>query len=411
MPDGTNFGGYSWAMAPRNVAALGLGGALVGGALVLLVVWAAGWINDEQKTVVLQETVPAQAAAAPVRPALAGVFDPAGVYARRSPGVVTLYSVFGTGNGTSASQGSGFVVSSGGLILTNSHVITTAGAGGGTVTPAGDVFVEFQDRDRVKATIVGWDVFDDVGVLRVDPKAHALTPLPLGDSSRVVVGEPVAAIGSPFGNENSLTVGVVSATQRSIESLTSQYNLVDAIQVDAPINHGNSGGPLFDAAGRVIGINAQIRSDNGSAEGVGFAVPINAARRSMQELVATGKVAYAYVGITSEDLTPGIARRYGYPVRSGAVITSVRPGSPGAHAGLRGGSQQRDFNGSAFTYGGDVVVSIGGSPVRSASDVVRAVTERLRPGQTVPVTVVRDGARQTVQVTLANRPRNPDSGR
>ena len=113
-----------------------------------------------------------------------------------------------------------------------------------------DVFVEFQDRDRVKATIVGWDVFDDVGVLRVDPKAHALTPLPLGDSSRVVVGEPVAAIGSPFGNENSLTVGVVSATQRSIESLTSRYNLVDAIQVDAPINHGNSGGPLFDARAR-----------------------------------------------------------------------------------------------------------------------------------------------------------------
>jgi S1-C subfamily serine protease len=322
-----------------------------------------------------------------------------------------LYAVFSSGNNTSSSQGSGFVVSSDGLIMTNSHVITTAGAGGGTVQPASDIFVEFQDRDRVKATILGWDVFDDVGVLRVDPTAHRLTPLPLGDSSRVVVGEPVAAIGSPFGNENSLTVGVVSATQRSIESLTSQYNLVDAIQVDAPINHGNSGGPLFDAAGRVIGINAQIRSDSGNAEGVGFAVPINAARRSMQELIRTGKVAYAYVGITSEDLTPGIGRRFGYPVRYGAVITSVRPGSPGARAGLRGGSEQRDFNGSTFTYGGDVVVSIGGSPVRNASDVVRAVTEQLRPGQTVPVTIVRGGARKTVRVTLANRPRNPDSGR
>jgi len=408
---GTNSGGYSESMAPRTVAVLGLAGAVLGGTVVLLVAWLAGWAGGDQKTVVLQETTPAQPAAAPVRPALAGVFDPARVYARRSPGVVTLYSVFTSGNNTSASQGSGFVVSSGGLILTNSHVITTAGAGDGTVAPAGDVFVEFQDRDRVKATIVGWDVFDDVGVLRVDPQAHALTPLPLGDSSRVVVGEPVAAIGSPFGNENSLTVGVVSATQRSIESLTSQYNLVDAIQVDAPINHGNSGGPLFDAAGRVIGINAQIRSDNGNAEGVGFAVPINAARRSMQELVATGKVEYGYVGITSEDLTPGIARRYGYPVRYGAVITSVRPGSPGARAGLRGGAEQRDFNGSAFTFGGDVVVSIGGSPVRSASDVVRAVTERLRPGQTVPVTIVRGGARKTVPVTLANRPPNPDSGR
>jgi S1-C subfamily serine protease len=390
---------------------LALCAAVLGGALVLGVAWAAGWLHDERQTVVLQESPPAQAAAASVRPALTGVFDPARVYARRSPGVVTLYAVFSTGSGTSAAQGSGFVVSPDGLILTNSHVITTAGEGAGAVKPAGDVFVEFQDRDRVKARIVGWDVFDDVGVLRIDPKAHALTPLPLGDSSSVVVGEPVAAIGSPFGNENSLTVGVVSATQRSIESLTSQYNLVDAIQVDTPINHGNSGGPLFDAAGRVIGINAQIRSDSGNAEGVGFAVPINAARRSMQELVATGKVAYAYVGITSEDLTPGIARRYGYPVRYGAVITSVQPGSPGAGAGLRGGSEQRDFNGTAFTYGGDVVVSIAGRPVRSAADVVRAVTEQLRPGQTVPVTIVRDGARHTVRVKLANRPRNPDSGR
>jgi S1-C subfamily serine protease len=392
-------------------AALALGAALIGGVVVVLVAWLAGWVHGEERTVVLQETAPAQAAAAPVRPAVAGIFDPAQVYARRSPGVVTLYSVFSSGNGTSAAQGSGFVVSSDGLILTNSHVITTAGEGAGNVRPAGDVFVEFRDRDRVKATIVGWDVFDDVGVLRVDPEAHRLTPLPLGDSSKVVVGEPVAAIGSPFGNENSLAVGVVSATHRSIESLTSQYNLVDAIQMDAPINHGNSGGPLFDARGRVIGINAQIRSDSGNAEGVGFAVPINAARRSMQQLVATGKVAYAYVGITSEDLTPGIARQYGYPVRYGAVITSVRPGSPGARAGLRGGSEQRTFNGSAFTYGGDVVVSIAGSPVRSAADVVRAVTEQLRPGQTVSIGIVRGGARKAVRVTLANRPATPDSGR
>jgi S1-C subfamily serine protease len=408
---GTNIHGYSASMAARTVALLGLAGAVLGAVLVLAVGWLTGSFQDDTNTVVLQGTAPAQPAAAPVRPALAGVFDPAQVYARRSPGVVTLYAVFSSGSSTSAAQGSGLVVSADGLILTNSHVITTAGAGDGNVRPAADVFVEFQDRDRVKASIVGWDVFDDVGVLRVDPKAHRLTPLPLGDSSRVVVGEPVAAIGSPFGNENSLTVGVVSATERSIESLTSQYNLVDAIQVDAPINHGNSGGPLFDSAGRVIGINAQIRSDNGNAEGVGFAVPINAARRSMQELVATGKVAYAYVGITSEDLTPGIARKYGYPVRYGAVITSVRPGSPGESAGLRGGSEQRDFNGSAFTYGGDVVVSIGGTAVRNAADVVRAVTERLRPGQNVPVTIVRDGARQTVRVTLANRPRDPDSGR
>jgi S1-C subfamily serine protease len=290
-------------------------------------------------------------------------------------------------------------------------VVTTAGEGAGSVSPARLVYVEFRDRDRVAAKVVGWDVFDDVGVLRVDPKAHALVPLPLGDSSRVVVGEPVAAIGSPFGNENSLTVGVVSATQRSIESLTSRYNLVDAIQVDAPINHGNSGGPLFDAQGRVIGINAQIRSESGNSEGVGFAVPINAARRSMEQLLTTGKVAYAYIGITSEDLTPGIARRFGYPVTFGAVITSVRANSPGASAGLRGGSEQRDFNGETFTYGGDVLVAIDGRPVRSATDLVRIVTERLRPGLSSTFTFFRDGRRRQARVVLTERPENPDGGR
>jgi S1-C subfamily serine protease len=387
------------------------GFAIVGGAVVLLVAWAVGSLHGERRTIVFQQVPRAQATAAPVRPVVAGPFDPARVYAERSAGVVTLYAVFGSGAASSAAQGSGFVVSPDGLILTSSHVITTAGTGGDTVKPAAAVFVEFQDRDRVEAKIVGWDVFDDVGVLRVDPKAHSLTPLPLGDSGRVVVGQSVAAIGSPFGNENSLAVGVVSATQRSIESLTSQYNLVDAIQVDAPINHGNSGGPLFDAQGRVIGINAQIRSNSGNAEGVGFAVPINAARRSMQQLLATGKVSYAYAGITSEDLTPGIARRFRYPVRYGAVVTTVRPDSPAARAGLRGGSDERDFNGSAFTFGGDVVVAIGGRPIRSAADVVRAVTERLHPGQTVTFVVVRSGVRTTVPVTLANRPANPDSGR
>jgi S1-C subfamily serine protease len=398
-------------VSSRLPGVVAVGCAVLGGAVVLLVAWAAGWLHGERRTTIVEQAPPAQATAAPARPAVAGAFNPARIYAERSGGVVTLYSVFGSGNNSSAAQGSGFVVSSDGLILTNSHVITTAGTGSGDARPAADVFVEFRDRDRVEAQIVGWDVFDDVGVLRVDPKAHSLTPLPLGDSSRVAVGAPVAAIGSPFGNENSLAVGVVSATQRSIESLTSQYNLVDAIQVDAPINHGSSGGPLFDAQGRVIGINAQIRSESGKAEGVGFAVPINAARRSMAQLVATGKVSYAYVGITSEDLTPGIARKFHYPVRYGAVITSARPDSPAARAGLRGGSDQRDFNGSSFTFGGDVVVAIGGRPVRSAADVVRAVTERLRPGQTTTFTIVRGRQRRSVPVTLATRPPNPDSGR
>jgi S1-C subfamily serine protease len=396
-------------MRTRSTVVIAASSAAAGAAAILLVAWAAGWLHGrQQRTVVVRETpAPVEVSSPKVKPLLGGRFDPAGIYASRAGGVVTIYSVFGSGAGASVSQGSGFVVSRGGVILTNSHVITTVGDSGRDATPASTVYVEFKDRDRVAAKIVGWDVFDDVGVLKVDPKTHAVSPLPLGDSSKVVVGEPVAAIGSPFGNENSLAVGVVSATQRSIESLTSQYNLVDAIQVDAPINHGNSGGPLIDAQGRVIGINAQIRSDSGNAEGVGFAVPINAARRSMEQLLATGKVSYAYVGITTEDLTPGIARRFGYPVEHGAVITSVRPGSPGAHAGLRGGTDERDFNGVTFTYGGDVLVSVDGSPVRSANDVVRVVAERLRPGQASTFTIVRDGSRRQVRVVLGTRPRNP----
>ena len=396
-------------MRLRSSAVVTAGSAVAGAALVLLVAWAVGWLHGERHTVVVQEAAPPVEVSMParVRPLTGAHFDPAAIYRSRSPGVVTIYSVYGSGGG--AAQGSGFVVSRDGLVLTNSHVITTAGNGNGPARPASSVYVEFQDRDRVAAKIVGWDVFDDVGVLRVDPGDHPLRPLPLGDSGRVEVGEPVAAIGSPFGNENSLAVGVVSATLRSVESLTSQYNLVDAIQVDAPINHGNSGGPLFDSDGRVIGINAQIRSDTGNGEGVGFAVPINAARRSMEQLLVSGKVAYAYVGITTADLTPGLARRFGYPVRYGAVITSVRPDSPGEHAGLRGGSEQRDFNGLAFTYGGDVVVAIAGRPVRSANDVARTVAEQLRPGRAVTFTVVRDGARRSVRVVLGTRPRKPDA--
>jgi 2-alkenal reductase len=404
---------------PSALAVIVAVSAALGGAAVLAGGYATGWLGDStERTIVVTEPAAPVGAAAPAAPRAGGNplgkgFDPARIYALRSAGVVTIYAFFGSTGASAAAQGSGFVVSPAGYILTNSHVITNAGEGSpdGTAEPASDVYVEFKDRDRVRATIVGWDLFDDVGVLRVDPKAHPLTPLPLGDSSRVRVGEPVAAIGSPFGNENSLTVGVVSAVHRSIRSLTSSYNLVDAIQTDAPINHGNSGGPLFDAQGRVVGINAQIRSDSGTAEGVGFAVPINSAVRSMKQLIATGRVAYAYVGITTEDLTRSIARRFGYSVSEGAVIGSVRPGTPGDRAGLRGGTREEDFNGSTLTVGGDVVVAIDGHRVRGAEDLVRVVTERLRPGQVSIFTVVRGDRRLKIPVKLEERPAYPSSGR
>jgi S1-C subfamily serine protease len=246
-------------------------------------------------------------------------------------------------------------------------------------------------------------------VVKVDPDDHALSPLPLGDSSAVVVGEPVAAIGSPFGQESSLSVGVVSATRRSIESLTSAYDVADAIQTDAPINHGNSGGPLLDARGRVIGINAQIRSDSGTAEGVGFAIPINSARRSMEQLVATGRVAYAYVGVTTRDVTPSLARRFGFEADRGALIQEAVEGTPAARAGLRGSEDRRVFNGLPVWVGGDLIVGFAGERVERASDIALIVTERLRPGQTVDVIVIRGGKgkRETLRLRLGERPLRP----
>jgi 2-alkenal reductase len=333
-------------------------------------------------------------------PLAANRFDPAAIFARSSPGVVTIYSVFPGGG---RSQGSGFVVTSQGHVLTNSHVITTAGESEDVVRGAQRVYVVFADGDRLPATIVGWDLFDDTGLIKFAPKDHAVSPLPFGDSDSVVVGEPVAAIGSPFGNENSLAVGVVAAVSRSIPSLTSRYNVSNAIQIDAPINHGNSGGPLLDGRGRVIGINAQIRSDSGNAEGVGFAIPINSARRSMEQLIATGRVAYAYIGITTLDVTPAIARRYELGAQRGALIEEVVDDAPAERAGLKGSKRRVVFNGSPVSLGGDLIVAIAGKPVGGAADVAQIVTE-LRPGQTVEFTVIRGGRKTTFDVTLGDRP-------
>lgn len=399
-------------MRAGPAAALALIAAAVGGALVLVVAKGAGWLHGgPSKTVIVRESVPtAGDANAPVvaaKPLLGNGFQPAQIYRTRAAGVVTIISYFDSASlpDASAGQGSGFVISPTGLILTSAHVVTTAGQGGKTTT-ARTIYVEFEDGDRVQATPVGVDLFDDVGVLRVDPKQHALDPVPLGDSARVIVGEPVAAIGSPFGNADSLSVGVVSATRRSIPSLTTKYDLVDAIQTDAPINHGNSGGPLFDARGRVIGINAQIRSSGGSSgfEGVGFAVPIDSARRSLDQIVKTGSVRYAYVGIKTEDLTPAVAKRFGYATRRGALVDYVEPGGAAAKAGLKAGTREAVYEGVGYRVGGDAIVAIDGIPVRSAQDVVRIVSGRLMPGETARFTLVHGLGRRTVSVTLEARP-------
>jgi S1-C subfamily serine protease len=386
--------------------------AVLGGGVALGIGKGAGWLGEGTKTVIVNAppsrptSLPA-AATSTVPPLSGRGFDPQRIFAQRSSGVVTIFA--------DNSQGSGFVTSQRGYILTNSHVITNAGdvANPSDVRAAERIYVAFADGDRVVAQVVGWDLFNDVGLIRVDPKAHRLEPVPLGRSASVAVGQPVAAIGSPLGNENSLSVGVVSAIHRSIEALTvRRYDIIDAIQTDAPITHGNSGGPLFDARGRVIGINAQIRSASGRGNdsGIGFAIPIDSAKNSVSQLIANGRVTYAYVGITTQDLTPSLARAIGYGVKRGALIVGVENGSPAQQAGLRGGERQVDVLGiEDLATGGDVIVEIDGRPVRSADDVVRTVSLALRPNDIAVFTIVRNGKPQKVAVTLGER-QLPSSG-
>lgn len=390
----------------RLPAAVGLAfvAAVLGGAVALAIGAATELGGDETTVVVPVEsgapTTPSSASQA--RPRLGNGFDPAAIYATRSTGVVTVYAELGA-DGTS--QGSGFVVDRQGRILTNAHVITNVAEEPTSVRGAQAVYVEFTDGERVPASIVGWDLFADVGVIEVDPAQHPVAPVPLGRSADVVVGTPVAAIGSPFGKQSSLSVGVVSAIGRSIDSLTSRFAVANAIQTDAPINRGNSGGPLFDADGRVIGINAQIQSTSGTAEGVGLAIPIDIARRSLAQLVRTGKVAYAYIGVTTQDVTPGIAERFELAADRGALVVRVEDGTPAARAGLVGGSRRGTYNGLELTLGGDLIVAIDGERVDGADDVSRIVTTELLPGQTVEFTVLRGGTRRlAVDVRLGNRP-------
>lgn len=400
-------------MRAASLAAVAVVAAVLGGGAALGIGKGAGWLDPGSKTVVVRAQT-SQPAALPASATSKAVplsgkdFDPARIFAQRAPGVVTIFAYFGdpASQDTQVSQGSGFVISPRGHVLTNSHVITNAGDAQ-TVRAADQLFVEFADGDRAEAKIVGWDLYDDVGLIRIDPRAHRLAPVPLGDSASVVVGEPVAAIGSPLGNENSLAVGVVSAVHRSIDAITvRKYKVVDAIQTDASITHGNSGGPLLDARGRVIGINAQIRSEsgNGNDSGIGFAIPIDAAKHSVAQLIAKGRVTYAYVGITTEDMTPSLARALGYKVDHGALIIDVNDDSPALEAHLRGGTREADVLGiQGLKVGGDVIVEIDGRPVESADDVVRIVSFSLKPKDVAVFTVVRNGQRKKIPVRLAER--------
>jgi S1-C subfamily serine protease len=267
---------------------------------------------------------------------------------------------------------------------------------------AREVYVEFADHNRVKARIVGADPDADVALLQVDTAGLTLRPLALGVSSKVQVGTPVAAIGSPFGEPQSLSVGVVSAIDRSISSLTS-FQIPGAIQTDAAINPGNSGGPLVDEDGRVIGINQQIKSQSGGGEGVGFAVPIDIAKRSVAQLRHGGHTRYAYLGIESVALYPQLVQRFDLPVKEGAWVQGVRAGGPAAKAGVRGGNDRVTFQASDFRTGGDIVTKVGDAAVHDPDDLAAAIA-KLDPGSMIAVEVWRDGKRQQLKVRLGERP-------
>ena len=240
-------------------------------------------------------------------------------------------------------------------MLTNAHVITEGQAG--SIKKAKEVFVQFADGNEVPAKIVGVDPNSDVGLVKVDPDGLKLVPLPLGRSAAVRVGEPVVAIGSPFGEEQSLSVGVVSATNRTIQALT-DFQIGDAIQTDAAINRGNSGGPLLNAGGQVLGINSQIRSSSGGSEGVGFAVPIDTVRRSLAQLRADGQARYGYVGVSSQALYPQLAEKLKLPVQQGALVAAVAKGGPADKAGIKGGGKEIRFQATIVRPGGDVITRV-----------------------------------------------------
>ena len=329
------------------------------------------------------------------------------IYDRDGPGVVFIQaevrsqvqSLFGLPDeGSGIATGSGFVLDKDGYILTNAHVVEGA-------TEAGVRFTE--ESELVKAKIVGSDLSTDLAVLKVDPeKTPELTPLKLGDSTRMRVGDPVIAIGNPFGYDRTVTTGIVSALQRQI-SAPNNFQIDNVIQTDAAINPGNSGGPLIDARGEVVGVNSQIATggSNGSV-GIGFAVPINTAKQIVPQLKEDGKVERAYLGVTTATITDQDADELDLPVDEGALIQDIVDGAPADEAGLRGGKFEV---GRPLKVGGDIIVVVDGQEIARSSDVADAILDR-RPGDEIEIEYFRGDDRRTATVELGERPESLDEG-
>src|SRR5580658_2119662 len=292
--------------------------------------------------------------------------------------------------------GSGFVIDERGYILTNFHVVQEAQS----------IEVVLGDQTRYPGKFIGADQRNDVALVKIDPKGKHLTALPLGDSSKLQVGQKVLAIGNPFGFQSTLTTGVVSALGRTVQ--TSQTTLIDeAIQTDAAINRGNSGGPLINSHGEVIGINSAIYTPSGTTAGIGFAIPVNTAKRIAHDLMTEGRVRQAFLGAQTLSVGGWLAEALDLPVQEGLLIEEVTKGGPAAAAGLHGGDRAAMAGMQRIIIGGDVIVAIDGEKIASQSDM-NLVLNRKRPGDTVSVTVYRGGKKMDVPVKLGERVGNGD---
>jgi S1-C subfamily serine protease len=369
-------------------------------ALAAVGLLAAGCGGGETKTRTVQTTTTKVEVLRQVGEASGG-FDPRSIYEHDAPGVVTVIATgLRSADGDEAGLGSGFVISGDGEIATNAHVVTS-GEGAG-IRKASNVYVRFGDGNQVPAEVRGFDPFSDVALLKVDPAGLTLRPLPLGSTADLHVGAPVAAIGSPFAEEQSLSVGVISGLDRSIESLTG-FATTGAIQTDAAINHGNSGGPLLDGRGRVLGINAQIQTSTGDGSGVGFAVPADVVRRSLAQLRRDGRAHYAYLGVSHVEVYPQLAERFHLSVDSGAWVQDVTADGPAERAHLRDGDETERFQDKDFRVGGDVITAVQGRAVHGESDLAKALLA-YKPGDTVTVDVRRGNERLRVRIKLGERP-------
>jgi S1-C subfamily serine protease len=390
---------------------LGMVGVVVGAGLLVLILTLAG-VGPFQSEASEKVSV----VGVPVNTGTVGGMTPSQIYQRWSPGVVEIVvnvpaqaGPFGPVGGGQA-LGSGFVVSNKGYILTNAHVVDVQGQAAKTVavvfkTPG-------SSTRRVTARVVGFDNTSDVALIQVNrAQSPPLDPLPLGHSSGVLVGEPVVAIGNPLGFAFSLTSGIVSAVHRNLQS-PNGATIANGIQTDAAINEGNSGGPLIDASGHVIGINEQIASQSGGNQGLGFAVPIDTAVAALKQLQATGTVKYAYLGIAGQTITVDLARTLNLPASRGVLIARVAHGSPADKVGLKGGTGQQVVQGVTVIVGGDILTAVDGKQLVSMDQLSTLIIAH-KPGDKLMLTVVhtqsqsKAGGSRQVSVTLGTKPAGP----